>query len=144
MFCFCEKLSAWQDLQCDFLYILSKTWLFHTNFFQDFDSEVKWRVLKVELNPIPIKSDEKIEDETEEELAKKLFKIEAVFPSNKSFKDPATITIERFAIITVSLTRKVKSNKLDAKLVRPIPTLSFERNNSVVIESSTEGDLDSD
>lgn len=50
------------------------------------------------------------------------------FPPLQRNSESITIVIERFAIVKVALTRREKSNKLEARLVAPIPTILFRNN----------------
>ncbi|XP_044252405.1 DIS3-like exonuclease 2 [Tribolium madens] len=70
------------------------------------------------------KSEEiKIRRSADEENAKKMWKIFVKFP--KTVKEPESfMVLEIFTLVRVELTRKHKTNKLEAKLVRPIQLVS--------------------
>lgn len=63
-----------------------------------------------------------------ENNGKKMWKLEVTFPPLQYTAESTTIIIERFTIVKVALTRKMKTNKLEARLVAPIPTISFSNN----------------
>lgn len=86
---------------------------------QDFEPGVQSNVVQVDLKDETKKDDDKIE--------RKIWKIEVVFPEDEHCPFPVTFVIERFAIVNVELTRKDKTNKLDAKLLRPLQSFVFEK-----------------
>lgn len=91
---------------------------FKKTFLQDFEEGVKWKAVS-----IPISN-----EAGSESGGKKLWKIEVSFPPLQCTTQSITTIIERFAIVNVALTRKEKTNKLEARLVAPIPTISFSNN----------------
>lgn len=81
-----------------------------------------------------------IEQNTESENGKKLWKMEVTFPPLQCIAESTTIVIERFAIVKVALMRKEKTNKLMARLLPPIPTISFSNNAGSSLECNSDTD----
>lgn len=94
--------------------------------FQDFEEGVKWKSVMLSS-----------EQNSESENGKKLWKMEVTIPFLQCSKESPTIVIERFAIVNVALMRKGKTNKLEARLLPPIPTLTFSNNGGSSLESES-------
>jgi hypothetical protein len=56
--------------------------------------------------------------------AKKIWKICVRFPKTKKYEE-AFMVLEIFTLVRVELSRKPKTNKLEAKLLRPVPQLNL-------------------
>lgn len=104
--------------------------------FKDFDECIKWKSVI-----IPKLNNE--EESGESENGKKMWKIEVTFPPLHSTTEPITLVIERFALVKVALMRKEKTNKLEARLVPPIPTISFSNNGGSTYLYDSASDTDS-
>lgn len=76
----------------------------------------------------------------ESENGKKMWKMEVTFPPLRYSTESTTVVVERFAIVKVALMRKEKTNKLEARLVPPIPTIYFTNNggSSLTYESNSD------
>lgn len=111
-------------------------------YLQDFDETIKCEAIPLE-NKTDVNKATKAAKDTEEP-ERKYWRLEVTFPQNKQFPCASRLIIERFTILKVALMRKEKSNKLDARLERPLPSLSFERVSiafdSTTIESSSDSD----
>lgn len=105
-------------------------------FLQDFDEGVKWKAVSVPISNGGSESGGG---------GKKLWRIEVSFPPLQCTTQSITTIIERFAIVNVALSRKEKTNKLEARIVAPIPTISFSSNgdSSFVFDDENVSDSES-
>lgn len=70
--------------------------------------------------------------------------MEVSFPPLQCTTESITIIIERFTIVKVALSRKEKTNKLEARLVAPIPTISFSSNGESSLVYANDDETDSE
>ncbi|KAL1488939.1 hypothetical protein ABEB36_014724 [Hypothenemus hampei] len=73
------------------------------------------------LNSIPLPT-----PMSEKQGFKKVYKLTILYPKTKTYPEETKIIVEMFTIVKVELKRIPNSNKLEASLLRPIPSIIFK------------------